>query len=97
MMIHALASQHDGAELPTTISMAGEKGVADDKAAFHDSKLILFGDVDDNGGADYAYVSNFALHMFLFDTDGTMTSHRAVMLNSAGEPAKEVEEETPDT
>ncbi|OSX76028.1 hypothetical protein BU14_0209s0020 [Porphyra umbilicalis] len=97
-MIRALVSEHDGAAMPTTVRVAGAAGVADDKAAFDESKLIRLGDVDDNGAADYAYVSNSALHMFLFDTDGAVTSHRAVMLNSlAGEPAKEAEKETPAT
>eukprot|EP00168_Porphyra_purpurea_P001200 TRINITY_DN1152_c0_g1_i11.p1 TRINITY_DN1152_c0_g1~~TRINITY_DN1152_c0_g1_i11.p1 ORF type:complete len:418 (+),score=145.13 TRINITY_DN1152_c0_g1_i11:178-1254(+) len=97
-MIRALVSEHDGVAAPPTVRVADGAGGADDKVSFDESKLIRLGDVDDNGAADYAYVSNAALHMFLFDTDGTVASHRAVMLNSlAGEPAKEADKETPAT
>lgn len=92
-MIRALVSEHDEGALSTSTRTVGS---ADDgSAAFDESKLIRLGDVDDNGAADYAYVSNSALHMFLFDTDGTVTSHRAVTLSSlAADPAKE-EHDTP--
>nr|WOE55321.1 PhF00084.1 [Neoporphyra haitanensis] len=90
-MIRALVSEHDDGALRTSTRTTG---MADDgKAAFDENKLIRLGDVDDNGAADYAYVSNSALHLFLFDTDGTVTSHRAVTLNSlAADTAKEAPE-----
>ncbi|GAB0494636.1 hypothetical protein MMPV_005930 [Pyropia vietnamensis] len=90
-MIRAIVSDHDES---TPVASTPATGAAEDgKAAFDESKLIRLGDVDDNGAADYAYVSNSALHMFLFDTDGTVTSHRAVALSSlAADPAKDAPE-----
>lgn len=90
-MIRALVSEHDEGALPTSTRTAGMSD--DGNAAFDESKLIRLGDVDDNGAADYAYVSGSALHMFLFDTDGAVTSHRAVALDSlAADSVKEAPE-----
>lgn len=90
-MIRAIVSEHDESALSASTPTSG--AAEDGKAAFDESKLIRLGDVDDNGAADYAYVSSSALHMFLFDMDGTVTSHRAVALSSlAADPAKNAPE-----
>lgn len=57
---------------------------------FDPEKLIKLGDIDDNGAADYAYVTKAAdgthggsLHLFLFGTSGQVISDRAVALGAS--------------
>lgn len=63
---------------------------ADGAREFDPAKLIKLGDIDDNGAADYAYVTKGAggggisLHLFLFDTAGQVISDKSVPLAGAG-------------
>lgn len=94
-MIRTIVSEHDGGSAPVSAPSVGAG--EEEQGSIDDTKLIRLGDIDDNGAADYAYVSQSALHVFLFSTDGGVTSHRAVMLSSLAPDAakEEPKQETP--